>query len=62
MLTDPQCYGCNQTIPVLDDAFCGDLTPCLTPCEINVLAQLNVSGRACRILIPLSPSFAHQSS
>jgi len=45
MLTDPQCYGCNQTIPVLDDAFCGDLTPCLTPCEVNVLAQLNVADQ-----------------
>ena len=27
MAIDPTCYGCNQTVPALNDAFCGDLTP-----------------------------------
>eukprot|EP00966_Prymnesium_polylepis_P024174 556849-Prymnesium_polylepis.2 len=35
MQHDPFCSGCNRTDAVLDAKYCGDMTPCLTPCEIE---------------------------
>jgi len=45
MQHDPFCSGCNRTDAVLDAKYCGDMTPCLTPCEIEELAYLNKGSR-----------------
>ena len=47
MQHDPFCKGCNRTDPVLNEKYCGDMTPCLTPCEIEeVRAERLPPGRA----------------
>eukprot|EP00966_Prymnesium_polylepis_P228227 5282040-Prymnesium_polylepis.1 len=46
MQNDSRCYGCVSSVEELDRLYCGDLTPCLTSCEFEELAYINVGSRS----------------
>jgi len=42
---DSQCTGCLHDDPTIGPDFCGELKPCLTPCEIEELAYIQLGSR-----------------